>query len=75
MSVVVDELLRDTFSCFGASRVSNFHNRGINLRNPNISFSDFYLLNVGMSGSSYWSCSVKIGVLKTFATFTGKHLY
>ena len=43
MSVVVDELLRDTFSCFGASRVSNFHNRGINLRNPNISFSDFYL--------------------------------
>ena len=43
MSVVVDKLLRDTFSCFGASRVSNFHNRGINLRNPNISFSDFYL--------------------------------
>ena len=53
MSVVVDELLRGTFSCFGASRVSNFHNRGINLRNPYISFSDFYLLNVGMSGSSY----------------------
>ena len=34
-----------------------------------------HIERIPIARSSHWKCSVKIGVLRNFAKFTGKHMY